>query len=92
MRFATSRAFTNISNAITVKPEMLKTADVDHRVSEAIERMADLDARSIQVTASNGTVHLRVVVHSFAERRTAGFAAAAAPGVTDVENEILVTP
>jgi osmotically-inducible protein OsmY len=82
----------NISNTITVKPEMLETADVDHRVSEAIERMADLDARSIQVTATNGTVHLHGVVHSFAERRTAGFAAAAAPGVTDVENEILVTP
>lgn len=82
----------DISNTITVKPEVLKTADVDHRVSEAIERIADLDARSIQVTATNGTVHLHGVVHSFAERRAAGFAAAAAPGVTDVENEILVTP
>jgi osmotically-inducible protein OsmY len=82
----------NISNTIAVKPEMLETADVDHRVSEAIERMADLDSRSIKVTASNGTVHLHGTVHSFAERRIAGLAAAAAPGVTDVENEILVTP
>ena len=82
----------NISNTIKVKPQMLKTADVDHRVSEAIERMADLDARSIRVTATNGTVHLHGVVHSFAERRAAGFAAAAAPGVSDVDNEILVTP
>lgn len=82
----------DVSNAVTVMPEVLKTADIDHRVSEAIERMADLDARSIKVTASNGTVHLHGVVHSFAERRTAGFAAAAAPGVTDVENEIRVTP
>jgi len=82
----------NVSNTITIKPQLPKTADVDHRVSEAIERMADLDARSIRVTATKGTVHLHGVVHSFAERRTAGFAAAAAPGVTDVENEILVTP
>lgn len=82
----------NVSNTITIKPQRPKTADVDHRVSEAIERMADLDARSIRVTATNGTVHLHGVVHSFAERRTAGFAAAAAPGVTDVENEILVAP
>jgi len=81
-----------ISNTITVKPQVLKTTDVDHRVSEAIERMADLDARSISVTATNGTVHLHGVVHSFAERRTAGFAAAAAPGVSQVENEIVVTP
>jgi osmotically-inducible protein OsmY len=82
----------NLSNTITIKPQVPKAADVDRRVSEAIERMADLDARSIRVTATNGTVHLHGVVHSFAERRTAGFAAAAAPGVTDVENEILVTP
>jgi len=82
----------NLSNTITIKPHVPKAADVGHRVSEAIERMADLDARSIRVTATNGTVHLHGVVHSFAERRTAGFAAAAAPGVTDVENEILVTP
>jgi osmotically-inducible protein OsmY len=82
----------NLSNTITIKPHVPKAADVGHRVSEAIERMADLDARSIRVTATDGTVHLQGVVHSFAERRTAGFAAAAAPGVTDVANEILVTP
>jgi osmotically-inducible protein OsmY len=69
-----------------------KAADVDRRVTEAIERMANLDARSVWVTTSNGTVRLHGHVHSLAERRTAGFAAAAAPGVTDVENDIYVTP
>jgi osmotically-inducible protein OsmY len=82
----------NVSNMITIKPHVPKAADVDHRVTEAIERMADLDARSVWVTKSNGTVRLHGHVHSLAERRTAGFAAAAAPGVTDVENDIYVTP
>lgn len=82
----------NLSNAIMIKPELPKAGDVDHRVGKAIERMADLDARSIWVTTSNGTVRLHGHVHSFAERRTAGFAAASAPGVTHVENDISVTP
>jgi osmotically-inducible protein OsmY len=82
----------NVSNTITIKPMLPKAADVDQRVGEAIKRLADLDARSIWVTSTNGTVHLHGHVHSFAERRTAAVAAAAAPGVTRVENDILVTP
>jgi hypothetical protein len=82
----------NVSNMITIKPHLPKAADVADRVSEAIERMADLDARSVWVTTSNGSVRLHGHVHSLAERRNAGFAAASAPGVQDVENQILVTP
>jgi len=66
----------NVSNTITIKPGMPKVDDVAERVSDAIERMADLDARSVWVTTSNGSVHLHGHVHSFAERRTAGLAAA----------------
>jgi osmotically-inducible protein OsmY len=81
-----------VTNRITVKPHLPKAADVEDRVGEAIERMADLDARSISVTTTNGTVHLHGHVHSFAERRTAEHAAASAPGVTNVENDIYVRP
>jgi osmotically-inducible protein OsmY len=81
-----------LANMITVKPAEAKGSDVADRVSEAIERMAHLDARSIWVTTSNGTVHLHGHVHSFSEKHTAGYAAASAPGVTTVKNEVLVTP
>lgn len=82
-----------VSNLITVKPHAKpKVADVERRVEAAIERMADLDARSIWVTTSNGTVRLHGHVHSFAERRIAEHAAEAAPGVTMVENDLVVTP
>jgi osmotically-inducible protein OsmY len=81
-----------ITNAVTVRAAPPKADDVNHRVGEAIERMADLDARSIWVTTTNGTVQLHGHVHSLAERRIAGQAAASAPGVTNVENRISVTP
>jgi osmotically-inducible protein OsmY len=44
------------------------------------------------VTSSDGIVHLQGSVHTFAERRTAERAAAAAPGVTGVNNDLVVTP
>lgn len=81
-----------LANMITIMPQAPKVTDVAQRVSEAIERMAHVDARSVWVTATNGTVHLHGHVHSFAEKRTAGLAAASAPGVTHVANDVLVTP
>jgi osmotically-inducible protein OsmY len=84
---------TGVSNTVAIAPQLPRQTDVDHRVSEAIERMAGLDARSIRVvTATDGTIQLHGVVHTFAERRAAGDAAAAAPGVKDVENAIRVAP
>ena len=96
-RYAAERAVRDIrgvkwvSNLITIKPKV-KTSAVEERVAEAIKRSAELDARSIWVTTSNGTVHLRGHVHSLHEKRVAESAAASAPGVSKVENEIVVTP
>lgn len=82
----------SVSNLIEVKPAVGATAaDVERRIEDAISRMADLDARSIWVTTSNGDVRLHGTVRSLAERRLAERAAASAPGVTNVENEIVVT-
>jgi osmotically-inducible protein OsmY len=81
-----------LANMVTVKPAAAKSSDVAELVSAAIERMAHLDARSVWVTTTNGTVHLHGNVHSFSEKHTAGRAAASAPGVTLVRNEVTVTP
>ena len=72
--------------------EQALTALIADKAFDSNAIIADLDARSIHVTATRGTIQLRGVVHSFAEHRSARFAAEAAPGVTKVENEILVTP
>jgi osmotically-inducible protein OsmY len=86
------RGVCNVTNLITIEPSAELGADLGRSVQEAIGRMADLDARSIGVTASDGTVHLHGSVHTFAERRIAERAAAAAPGVGEVDNELVVTP
>ncbi|MGZ4372596.1 MAG: BON domain-containing protein [Gaiellaceae bacterium] len=80
-----------ISNLITVKPKV-KASAIEERVAEAIKRSAELDARSIWVTTNNGTIHLHGHVHSLHEKRVAESAAASAPGVSRVENDIAVTP
>jgi osmotically-inducible protein OsmY len=82
----------NISNMITLTPLAPQVTDVEDQVGKAIERMAELDARSIRVTAIDGRVQLHGHVHSFAEKRAASRSAASAPGVTGVDNEIVVTP
>jgi osmotically-inducible protein OsmY len=86
------RGVKGISNLIVVKPRSKKISQIEERIAEAIKRSAALDASSISVAAENGTVHLRGKVHSFHEKRLAEKAAASAPGVSKVENEIEVVP
>ncbi len=82
-----------VTNQITIKPRAKsKNADIEWAVHEAIGRLADLDARAIGVSATSGTVHIDGHVRSPAERRLAEHAAASAPGVKKVVNEIVVTP
>jgi osmotically-inducible protein OsmY len=82
-----------VDNLIKVKSQTEPTAaDVELRVQEAIARAADLHARSIRVTMNNSTAHLHGHVPSLAALQIALHAAETAPGVTAVENEILVTP
>ncbi|MBV8487329.1 MAG: BON domain-containing protein [Planctomycetaceae bacterium] len=81
---------TGLTNLITLKPRR-EGSDVENRISQALKRNADLDARSIWVTTDGGTVHLYGHVHSWHEKRAAERAAFAAPGVFHVDNEITVT-
>jgi osmotically-inducible protein OsmY len=64
--------------------------DVRQRIEKALTRHAELDARQIQVEASDGRVTLRGKVRSWAERQDAELAAWSAPGVTTVSDELLV--
>jgi osmotically-inducible protein OsmY len=64
--------------------------DVQHSIKKAMERNAKLDANSVSVDSSNGTVTLRGTVSSFADHDEAVAAAWAAPGVTRVNDHVLV--
>lgn len=80
-----------VTNNIVVKPRV-KTVDVRAKIEDAFRRSAEIDARRINVTATDGKVILSGNVRSWAERQEAERAAWAAPGVTQVDDRLAVVP
>ena len=80
-----------LSSLIALKTRA-KPGDVKNKIEAAFKRNAELDARRVGVESVNGKVILRGNVHSWAERDEAEEAAWAAPGVSDVDNRLTVTP
>ena len=81
-----------VTNLISVKPPQTSPKDIKHRIEQAFERYAELDAETISVEAKDGKIVLRGTVKSWAEREQAELAAWAAPGVSRVKNEIMISP
>ena len=67
-----------------------KANAVKDDIRSAFQRNAALDADALSVTTANGTVKIKGAVNSWAEHDEAVSAAWAAPGVTDVDDRILV--
>jgi osmotically-inducible protein OsmY len=80
-----------VVNEIAVKTRV-STSDVQHKIEAAFRRSAEIDARRVHVAALDGTVVLTGNVRSWAERREAERAAWAAPGVTQIDDRLTVTP
>lgn len=81
-----------VTNLISVIPPPVIPKDIKHKIEQAFERHAQLDAQKISVEAKEGKVVLRGKVNSWAEREHAELAAWAAPGVSQVRNEIMICP
>ena len=80
-----------VTNSITVQPRV-KTTDVRDKIEAAFKRSAEIDARRINVTATDGKVILSGNVRSWAEREEAERAAWAAPGVKQVDDRLMIAP
>ncbi|MGL5117156.1 MAG: BON domain-containing protein [Beijerinckiaceae bacterium] len=78
-----------ITNNITVKPRVA-AMDVKQRIETALKRNAEVEADSIQVSVSGGTVTLDGKVKAWYERDLAEQTAWSAPGVSVVNDRIAV--
>jgi osmotically-inducible protein OsmY len=80
-----------VSNMIQLKPRAAPS-EIKRKIQEAFRRNAEIDANRITVEADGGKVVLKGTVRSWVEREEAERAAWAAPGVTQVEDRIVVSP
>jgi osmotically-inducible protein OsmY len=80
-----------ITNLITVRPIEMPAPDyVKDRIVSAFLRNAELSASDITVTTTGGKVTLTGTVHSRVEATEADRVAWTAPGVTAVDNRLVV--
>jgi osmotically-inducible protein OsmY len=80
-----------VTNRVIVKPA-LHYKDVKAKITEALHRQAQIDARRIWLTTDDGHVTLHGHVSSWSEAAAARKAAASAPGVTQVDSQLTITP
>lgn len=84
---------THIINLIDVRLAPGQDSDpeiVHQRIENALQRSAELEALHISVTVTDHKAILRGRVRSWWESRTAESAAWSAPGVTEVDNQLIV--
>src|SRR3982075_1523676 len=80
-----------VSNLIQIKPRA-EPSEIKRRIEEAFRRNAEVDANRIIVETNGSEVTLKGTVRSWIEREEAERIAWAAPGVTKVEDRIVVSP
>ena len=80
-----------VTNVIAVKPKV-EPSELKRKIMEAFKRNAEVDANRITVEANGSEVILKGTVRSWIEREEAERVAWSAPGITRVEDRIVVSP
>ena len=81
------RGVVGVSNQVSIKPRV-NVSNIGDEIMHALHRSWFFDTRTIDVSAERGRVTLTGTAHSPHDRNVAAQTAWAAPGVTDVLNEI----
>jgi osmotically-inducible protein OsmY len=79
-----------VTNVIAVKPKV-EPSELKRKIMEAFKRNAEVDANRITVEARGSEVILKGTVRSWIEREEAERVAWSAPGITKVEDRIVVS-
>ncbi|WP_409318275.1 BON domain-containing protein [Pseudomonas sp. KCJK9016] len=78
-----------VDNRITLRPRV-NAVDIQQSIEEALKRNAEVDARSIRIKVDGSVVKLEGRVHFWREREIAERAAWSVPGVSKVEDQLLI--
>jgi osmotically-inducible protein OsmY len=85
------RGVLGVFNHVTVAPKSGQR-DIQRRIVRALHHNADIDARRIRVSLEGDVVTLSGALDSLMQREMAEAAAGSAPGITRVNNQIVVEP
>jgi osmotically-inducible protein OsmY len=80
-----------ITNLILLKPSVTPS-EIKAKIEEAFRRSAEIDAARVTVETNGSEVILTGTVRSWAEREEAERVAWLAPGVTRIDNRIMISP
>lgn len=80
-----------VRNFIKIKAKTIQPDTIKQKITEALKRSAEKDAKNINVEVRGTEVTLTGEVSSYSEKEDARWAAFSAPGITRVQNDIEVT-